>query len=91
MTTITSKPSESLQASIPQDILEELDRIAAIIGKSRNWVFNEALKQYLDVQRWQIELIHKRFVESESKKAEFIPHDKFMEKKERQLKARLNS
>ena len=50
MTTIINKQNESLHARIPQEILQELDNIAASLGRSRNWVFNEAIKQYVEVQ-----------------------------------------
>lgn len=89
MTTIMQKQSESLHARIPHDTLEEIDQIAANTGRSRNWVFNEAIKQYIDVQRWQIQVIKQRMKESESSKAKFIVHDKVMEKYEKRLKAKL--
>lgn len=90
MTTIINKPSESLHARIPQEILTELDKIAVNLGRSRNWVLNEALKQFLDVQQWQTELIEQRLLESESSKAKFIAHDEIMEKHEKRLKKKLN-
>ena len=89
MTTIVNKQTESLHARIPQQTIEELDRIASSIGRSRNWVFNEAIKQYLEVQQWQIDVIKKRLSESKSKKAKFILHDEIMEKQEKRLKEKL--
>lgn len=89
MTTIIQKQSESLHARIPQDILAEVDQIAANIGRSRNWVLNEALKDYINLQKWQIQIIKQRLKESESSKAKFILHDKVMEKYEKHLKAKL--
>jgi predicted transcriptional regulator len=90
MTTVINKQSESLHARIPQELLKELDRIAISMGRSRNWVFNEALKQYLDVHQWQKELIKQRLIESESPKAKFIGHNEIMKKQESHLKAKLN-
>ncbi len=89
MTTIQN-PSESLHARIPHDILNEVDQIASNIGRSRNWIVNEAIKQYVDIQKWQIQLIKQRLAESESSKSKFIVHDKVIEKYEKRLKAKLN-
>ena len=90
MTTIVNKPSESLHARVPQELLKELDKIAMNLGRSRNWVLNEALKQYLDVQQWQIELIEQRLSESEDSEAKYIDHDELMKKHEKHLKKKLN-
>ena len=84
------KPSESLHARIPQDILQDIDQIASNLGRSRNWVFNEALKQYLEVQQWQIEVIEQRLSASEDSKAKFIEHNQLMDIHEKRLKAKLN-
>ncbi|HZE86854.1 MAG TPA: ribbon-helix-helix domain-containing protein [Methylomirabilota bacterium] len=89
MTTIAKKQSESLHARVPHALLEELDRIASGIGRSRNWVFNEAIKQYLDIQQWQTELIEQRLIESENSKAKFVAHNKIMKKYEKRLKAKI--
>ena len=90
MTIVVNKPSESLHARIPQDVLKDIDQIASNIGRSRNWVFNEALKQFLEVQQWQTAVIEERLTESESSKATFINHNEIMEKHEKRLKAKIN-
>ncbi|HUD44821.1 MAG TPA: ribbon-helix-helix protein, CopG family [Patescibacteria group bacterium] len=93
MTTLINKSlpqTESLHARIPQGILEELDNIANSVGRSRNWVFNEALKQYLDVQQWQLALIKERLSQVEEPTAKFILHDKVMDRQEKRLKKKLD-
>lgn len=89
MTTIQNKQTDSLHARISQGILEELDGIASSMGRSRNWVFNEALKQYLEIQKWQVALIEERLMEVQSKNATFIPHEKVIKRQEKRLKAKL--
>ena len=92
MTTLTNKSlsqTESLHTRIPQELLEELDHIANSVGRSRNWVFNEALRQYLDLQQWQLTLIKERLSQSEESDAKFILHDKVMERQEKRLKKKL--
>jgi predicted transcriptional regulator len=90
MTTILNKQTESLHARIPQELVKELDCIAASLGRSRNWLFNEAIKQFLDIQQWQTELIEQRLIESEDSKAKFIDHDEIMRRQEKRLKRKLN-
>ena len=87
--TLSSSLTESLHARIPQETSIELDRIAGSIGRSRNWVFNEALRQYLEIQKWQIELIKERLSQSEDANAKFIPHEKIMKSHEQRLKKKL--
>lgn len=90
MTTILGKQTDSLHARIPQEVLEELDIVASSMGRSRNWVFNEALQQYLETQKWQIELIEDRLAESQRKHATFISHHKVLKRQEKRLKAKLS-
>ncbi len=92
MTTITHKqaePTESLHARVPQGILQDLNRIAQSHGRSRNWIFNEALRQYLEVQQWQIDLIKQRLTESTKKNAKFISHKHVITRQEKHLKKKL--
>jgi predicted transcriptional regulator len=92
MTTTANKQSlqsESLHARIPSEILDDIDRLANAFGRSRNWVFNEALKQYLDMQKWQIALIKERFREAKKSKAEFTPHNDVVKKQRKRLREKL--
>jgi RHH-type transcriptional regulator, rel operon repressor / antitoxin RelB len=41
--------------SIRPDLVAELDKLADATGRSRSALAEEALAEYLDVQRWQIE------------------------------------
>jgi predicted transcriptional regulator len=38
---------------------EQLDKIAQSLDRDRSWVINEALSNYLDLQRWQQQQIEK--------------------------------
>jgi len=89
MTTMIQKQTGSLHARIPQAVLEEIDRIAATMDRSRNWIFTEALKQYVELQQWQTELIKERVKESKSSRAKFISHTEIMNRQEKRLKAKL--
>ena len=85
----TMPQTESLHIRIPQGMREELDKLAAISDRSRNKLVAEALEQYLDVQRWQIEVIQQRLAEAQSGNATFIPHEEVMERQEKRLRAKL--
>src|SRR5947208_1819749 len=78
VTTSTGEPmaqTDSLHIRVPQEMREEIDRIAASLDRSRNYIVTEALEQYLEVQRWQVERIRERLALAESGQAEFIPHE----------------
>jgi predicted transcriptional regulator len=81
--------TDSLHIRVPQELREQIDRIAASMDRSRNWVVTEAIEQYLDVQRWQVELIRERLAEAESGNATFIPHEEVMERQEKKLREKL--
>jgi len=44
---------------------KKLDRIAAGIDRSRNWLINEALEHYLEVYDWQEKRISERLKKAE--------------------------
>lgn len=92
MTTLINKQTlqtESLHARIPQGRLEDIDRIATSIGRSRNWVLNEALSQFLEVQQWQVDLIKERLNEAKSSTAKLTSHTDVMKRQEKRLKEKL--
>jgi predicted transcriptional regulator len=74
----TMAQTDSLHIRVPQELREEIDRIAVSLDRSRNWIVTEALEQYLEVQRWQVEHIRERLTLAESGQAVFIPHDDVM-------------
>ena len=44
---------------------KKLDQIAAEVDRSRNWLINEAIAQYLDVYDWQEKRIRERLKKAE--------------------------
>jgi predicted transcriptional regulator len=51
----------------------QLDALAQVLDRSRNWVVSDAIDQYLDVQAWQIEQI--RHGVEEADRGELVPHE----------------
>ncbi len=67
-TTITIRTNSELAAKIAA--------IAAAMERSRNWVIEEALKQYVEAQAWQIEGIKTAIASLDG--GEGIPHEQVM-------------
>ncbi|GJL50812.1 CopG family ribbon-helix-helix protein [Candidatus Nitrospira salsa] len=45
---------------MPVKTQKKLERIAADFERSRNWLINEAIENYLDVHQWQEQRIRQR-------------------------------
>jgi predicted transcriptional regulator len=58
---------------IPPEKQCQLDALAQVLERSRNWVVSDAIDQYLDVQAWQIEQIQHSVEEAD--RGELVPHD----------------
>ena len=50
-------PSEPITVRIRKQTVSEIDALAASMDRSRNYIVNEAIRHYLDANRWQIERI----------------------------------
>jgi predicted transcriptional regulator len=58
---------------IPPEKQRQLDALAQVLDRSRNWVVSDAIDQYLDVQAWQIEQIQHGVEEAD--RGELVPHE----------------
>ena len=58
---------------IPPEKQRQLDALAQVLDRSRNWVVCDAIDQYLDIQAWQIEQI--RHGVEEADRGELVSHD----------------
>jgi predicted transcriptional regulator len=50
-------PTEPITVRTARDVIHEIDALAAATDRSRNYIVNQALRQYLDAHAWQIERI----------------------------------
>ena len=80
--------TESVTVRMQPDIQKKLGKIAASMDRSRNWLINQAVEQYLELYDWQTEQIRQRHQEAEND-GEFIPHDEAMRQLEDKIQARL--
>jgi len=50
-------PTEPITVRATKETVSEIDALAASMARSRNFVVNEALQQYLDTNAWQLDRI----------------------------------
>jgi predicted transcriptional regulator len=81
--------TQSFNVRMSKEKIEELDQMAAHLDRSRNWVINEAVEHYLDVQRWQLSHIEEALAEANAPGAELISHDEVMQRGRERLQAKL--
>ena len=55
-----SQDTGNVTVRMPLKTQRKLDQIAAEFDRSRNWLINEAIEQYLDVYDWQEKRIRER-------------------------------
>ena len=51
----------------------QLDALAQVLDRSRNWVISDAIDQYLDVQAWQMAQIQHGVEEAD--RGELVSHE----------------
>ncbi len=50
-------PTEPMTVRTGKETVAEIDALAASMDRSRNYVVNQAIRQYLDANAWQLERI----------------------------------
>ena len=58
---------------IPPEKQRQLDALAQVLDRSRNWVVCDAIDQYLDVQAWQMAQIQHGVEEAD--RGDLVSHD----------------
>jgi len=66
--------SGNVTVRVSSDIQKKLDQIAAGFDRSRNWLINEAIENYLDIYEWQEKRIKDRLKKAE-KGGKFLSSD----------------
>jgi len=77
--------NSSITIRADADLAGKIAALAASMDRSRNWVIEEALRQYVETQAWQVEGI-KAAMDSLDK-SEGIPHEQVMSEMEALLSA----
>lgn len=66
---------ETLAVRVDDDIRTRLDTLADAFGKTRSSVINDALRQYVEFQEWQVDLIKTRHAALRDGNAQTISHE----------------
>lgn len=72
--------TEAFTVRAESELVHQLDHLADSLDRSRNYLVNQALKEYLEHHAWQIEKITKGIVAAEHGK--LISHDDVMSEME---------
>jgi predicted transcriptional regulator len=60
-----TESSGNVTVRLDGETRKKLDHIAADLDRSRNWLINEAIENYLDVYEWQEKQIRERLKKAE--------------------------
>jgi predicted transcriptional regulator len=68
--------TEAFTVRTESEIVNRLDKLASRLDRSRNYLVNQAIKEYLDFHAWQIEKIQEGIKAAD--RGELIPHEDVM-------------
>ncbi len=68
--------TEAFTVRTESDIVHQLDHMAESLDRSRNYLVNQAIKEYLQSHAWQFEKITKGIAAAD--RGELIDHDDMM-------------
>lgn len=68
--------TEAFTVRAESDIVHQLDHLADSLDRSRNYLVNQALKEYLEQHAWQIEKITQGIEAAD--RGELVDHDEVM-------------
>ncbi len=68
----------AISARIPEELSREVDRVAEAIQRSRSWVVEEAIREYVKEQEWQTRATQEAMKDYRSGTAILVPHDEVM-------------
>lgn len=75
----------SLTVRVKPETRNRLDNLARITRRSKSFVIEDALEQYLDMNEWQIKGIQEALIEADSLGAVFEDHDDVLAKWEAKI------
>lgn len=60
-----AETKNSVTVQLPAKTQKKLEQVACSLSRSRNWLINEAIENYLDVYEWQEKKIRGRLEKAE--------------------------
>jgi predicted transcriptional regulator len=70
----------NLTVRVKQETRDRLESLAHVTRRSKSYVIEEALEQYLNVNEWQIKGIQDALTEADSPGARFVDHEDVLAK-----------
>jgi len=55
-----------LTLRVPAELKEQLDKLAIATHRSKSWLAGEAIRQYVDLEAWQISEIRQAIAEADA-------------------------
>ncbi len=68
--------TEAFTVRTDPDIVHQLDHMADSLDRSRNYLVNQAIKEYLQTHAWQIEKVTQGMAAAD--RGELVEHDQLM-------------
>ncbi|MBS3954223.1 MAG: ribbon-helix-helix protein, CopG family [Methylomicrobium sp.] len=81
--------TEAFTVRTEADIVHQLDHMAESLDRSRNYIVNQALREYLKTHAWQIEKIAQGIAAAE--RGELVNHDDMMRELEELIEEKAKS
>jgi len=81
--------AEAFTVRTEPDIIHQLDHMADSLDRSRNYLVNQAIKEYLQAHAWQVEKITQGIVAAD--RGELIDHDEMMRELEELIEEKAKS
>ena len=78
----------SISITIKDDNAKRLDQLADAMDRSRSWIANEAIAQYLEHQAWMDRETEVTIAAIDAGKEQLIPHEEVMAELELRQRAR---
>ncbi|OAI09971.1 CopG family ribbon-helix-helix protein [Methylomonas methanica] len=72
--------TEAFTVRAESDIVHQLDFIAGALDRSRNYLVNQALREYLKTHAWQVEKVTQGIAAAD--RGELVDHDDVMREME---------
>ena len=72
--------TEAFTIRAETDIVHKLDNLAGSLDRSRNYLVNQAIKEYLETHAWQVEKITQGIAAAD--RCELVAHDDVMREME---------
>ena len=69
----------TLSTRIPRKVKAGLSALAEMTDRPIAWHVNQALSQYVELNRWQVEAIKEAMDEYRAGRAKLIPHEEVMD------------